>query len=58
LETGDLLVIDNNKTIHGRKPFQPKYDGTDRWVQRMLVRKQLPPPSEIQGHIIITDFLV
>jgi len=56
LETGDLLVIDNNKTVHGRKPFQPKYDGTDRWVQRIMVRKKLPPPSEIKGHIIITDF--
>jgi len=56
LETGDLLVIDNNKTVHGRKPFQPKYDGTDRWVQRIMVRKKLPPPSEIQGHVVITSF--
>lgn len=56
LQTGDLLIIDNNKTIHGRKPFQPRYDGTDRWVQRMLVRKMLPPTSEMQGHVIITSF--
>jgi alpha-ketoglutarate-dependent taurine dioxygenase len=56
LETGDLLVIDNNKTIHGRKPFQPRYDGTDRWVQRMLVRKQKPPTKEINGHTVITKF--
>lgn len=56
LKTGDLLIIDNNKTIHGRKPFQPRYDGTDRWVQRMLVREQLPPKDHMNGHIIITDF--
>lgn len=56
LRTGDLLIIDNNKTIHGRKPFQPRYDGTDRWVQRMLVRKELPPKDHMNGHIIITDF--
>jgi L-asparagine oxygenase len=56
LETGDLLVIDNNKTIHGRKPFQARYDGTDRWVQRILVRKELPPSDQIDGHIIITEF--
>jgi len=56
LETGDLLVIDNNKTVHGRKPFQPKYDGTDRWVQRMLVRKNLPPKSEMNGYIVLTKF--
>lgn len=56
LEAGDLLVINNNKVIHGRKPFQPRYDGTDRWVQRLLVRKSLPPKSEINGHIITTTF--
>jgi L-asparagine oxygenase len=56
LKTGDLLIIDNNKTIHGRKPFQPRYDGTDRWVQRMLVKKQLPPKEEMNGHIVITQF--
>jgi alpha-ketoglutarate-dependent taurine dioxygenase len=56
LEAGDLLIIDNNKTIHGRKPFQPRYDGTDRWVQRMLVRKELPPREQMNGHIVITRF--
>jgi len=56
LETGDLLVIDNNKTVHGRKPFQPKYDGTDRWLQRMLVKKQLPPIDQMNSHIVITSF--
>jgi len=56
LQTGDLLVIDNNKTIHGRKPFQPRYDGTDRWVQRMLVSKKLPPSKEINKHMITTTF--
>lgn len=56
LKTGDLLVIDNRKTIHGRKPFQPKYDGTDRWVQRMLVRKNLPPSDQLDGRIVVTKF--
>jgi len=56
LQSGDLLVIDNNKTIHGRKPFQARYDGTDRWVQRVLVRKELPPDDQIDGHIITTEF--
>jgi L-asparagine oxygenase len=56
LETGDILVIDNNKTIHGRKPFQARYDGTDRWVQRLLVRKELPPSDQIEGHVITTRF--
>jgi L-asparagine oxygenase len=56
LKTGDLLVIDNSTVIHGRKPFQARYDGTDRWVQRMLVRKNLPPKDQIDGNVIITKF--
>jgi L-asparagine oxygenase len=56
LKTGDLLVIDNSTVIHGRKPFQARYDGTDRWVQRMLVRKQMPPNDQINGSVITTKF--
>lgn len=56
LETKDLIVIDNNKTIHGRKPFQPRYNGDDRWVQRMLVRKELPTSDQLKGNVIKTSF--
>jgi L-asparagine oxygenase len=56
LKTGDLLVINNDCTIHGRKPFQPRYDGTDRWVQRMLVIRDIPPAEHIDGHMITTKF--
>ena len=59
LETGDLLVINNETTIHGRRPFNAKYDGTDRWVQRVLVAKDLPPKAQYithSGHIITTRF--
>ena len=56
LKTGDLLVIDNSTVIHGRKPFQARYDGTDRWVQRMLVRKQMPPDDQVDGNVITTKF--
>lgn len=58
LKTGDLFVIDNNTTVHGRKPFQPRYDGTDRWVQRVFVVDELPPSSDIDGQVITTDFVV
>jgi L-asparagine oxygenase len=56
LKTGDLLVINNDCTIHGRKPFRPRYDGTDRWVQRMLVIREMPPSEHIDGHMITTKF--
>jgi L-asparagine oxygenase len=41
LETGDLLVVDNNRALHGRTPFVPRYDGTDRWLLRSFVTKDL-----------------
>ena len=37
LQPGDLLFIDNRHMIHGRLPLTPKYDGTDRWLQRVLL---------------------
>ena len=54
LKTGDLLVLNNEYIVHGRRHFKPRYDGTDRWVRRVMVRKQLPPSNEISGHVIST----
>jgi L-asparagine oxygenase len=52
LEQGDVLVIDNDVAVHGRVPFQARYDGTDRWLKRVSVR--LPagrrPPREAAEH--------
>ena len=56
LKTGQLLVIDNNSTVHGRKPFQPRYDGTDRWLKRVLVVEELPPDSDYDNGVITTQF--
>lgn len=32
---GDMAVVDNRIAVHGRTPFVPRYDGTDRWLQRV-----------------------
>ncbi|CAB4185437.1 viomycin_VioC, arginine beta-hydroxylase, Fe(II)/alpha-ketoglutarate-dependent [uncultured Caudovirales phage] len=60
LQTGDLLVIDNATTVHGRRPFQARYDGTDRWLQRVLVRKSvkdMPHQHCLKtGYLIITKY--
>ncbi|MFD9358439.1 TauD/TfdA family dioxygenase [Streptomyces sp. NPDC060031] len=34
LTPGDLVIIDNRVTVHGRTAFRPRYDGADRWLQR------------------------
>jgi hypothetical protein len=38
LEQGDLLIVDNDAAVHGRGSFRARYDGTDRWLKRVLVR--------------------
>jgi L-asparagine oxygenase len=37
LDPGDLLVIDNDVVVHGRAPFQARYDGTGRWLKRVNI---------------------
>jgi L-asparagine oxygenase len=41
LAAGDILLIDNHRCVHGRTPFAPRYDGTDRWLKRALVVQSL-----------------
>lgn len=57
LEAGDLLVVDNTRCVHGRKPFQARFDGTDRWLQRSFVVASLAPSAgDRDGRIITTSF--
>lgn len=39
LEQGDILIIDNKRTSHARSKFIAKYDGSDRWIQRVFIVK-------------------
>jgi hypothetical protein len=52
LEQGEVLVIDNDVAVHGRVPFEARYDGNDRWLKRVSVR--MPggerPPGEADEH--------
>ncbi|WP_084521006.1 TauD/TfdA family dioxygenase [Nocardia uniformis] len=38
LAPGELLLVDNDVVVHGRVPFRPRYDGTDRWLKRVNIR--------------------
>jgi Fe(II)/alpha-ketoglutarate-dependent arginine beta-hydroxylase len=38
---GDLLIVDNMRAVHGRRPFTARYDGTDRWLRRINVLADL-----------------
>jgi L-asparagine oxygenase len=41
LSPGDAVFIDNHLAVHGRRPFMPRYDGTDRWIKRVSVTRDL-----------------
>jgi L-asparagine oxygenase len=38
---GTLLVVDNYLAVHGRRPFDARYDGTDRWLKKLTVSRNL-----------------
>lgn len=50
LGPGDALVIDNRRAVHGRTAFRPAFDGRDRWIQRVLLRRHLPA-----GRRVVSD---
>ncbi|MCX4819917.1 TauD/TfdA family dioxygenase [Streptomyces sp. NBC_01142] len=53
LTPGEVLVVDNDLVVHGRVPFQARYDGTDRWLKRASVRvpgRSSRPPAEADEH--------
>lgn len=54
-EPGDLAIIDNRVTVHGRSSFIPRYDGSDRWLQRTFVLTDLRRSREFRrgdGHVL------
>ncbi|UFP96549.1 TauD/TfdA family dioxygenase [Gloeobacter morelensis] len=45
LEPGDICLIDNFRVVHGRRPFTPRYNGSDRWLKRLrIARNQTDTP--------------
>ncbi|HKH35713.1 MAG TPA: guanitoxin biosynthesis L-enduracididine beta-hydroxylase GntD [Rubrobacter sp.] len=41
LRPGECLFIDNYKAVHGRSSFKAKFDGTDRWLKRINIARDL-----------------
>lgn len=41
LQPGDCIFIDNYRIVHGRKAFKARYDGTDRWLKRINLTRDL-----------------
>jgi Fe(II)/alpha-ketoglutarate-dependent arginine beta-hydroxylase len=41
LRPGDCLFVDNFRAVHGRKAFRPRYDGSDRWLKRLNITRNI-----------------
>jgi Fe(II)/alpha-ketoglutarate-dependent arginine beta-hydroxylase len=41
LRSGDFLVLDNQRAVHGRPAFTPVYQGADRWLKRLNITRDL-----------------
>jgi Fe(II)/alpha-ketoglutarate-dependent arginine beta-hydroxylase len=41
LRPGDCVFVDNFRAVHGRRSFRARYDGTDRWLKRLNVTRNL-----------------
>jgi Fe(II)/alpha-ketoglutarate-dependent arginine beta-hydroxylase len=41
LQPGEIIFIDNYRVVHGRVPFKARYDGTDRWLHRLNIARDL-----------------
>ena len=46
---GTLLVVDNYRAAHGRRPFRARYDGTDRWMKKLTVSRDLRRGDKASG---------
>lgn len=38
---GRLAIVDNRTVCHSRSPYSPRFDGSDRWLQRVMVTESL-----------------
>ncbi|MFD0690745.1 TauD/TfdA family dioxygenase [Actinomadura fibrosa] len=57
VDQGTLLVLDNHAAAHARESFTARYDGTDRWLRKLIVsrgrRRWTGDATEPGGRIIL-----
>jgi L-asparagine oxygenase len=41
LQPGQILLVDNVRAVHGRSPFSPNFDGSDRFIVRSFAIRDL-----------------
>lgn len=46
---GELLVVDNYLAVHGRRAFTAHFDGTDRWLKKIVITRDLRKSRDARG---------
>ncbi|WP_234443753.1 guanitoxin biosynthesis L-enduracididine beta-hydroxylase GntD [Streptomyces sp. NRRL B-24484] len=49
LDPGEVAFVDNYRAVHGRRPFEARYDGTDRWLKKVVVARDLRKSRELRS---------
>ncbi|MFD1277056.1 TauD/TfdA family dioxygenase [Streptomyces kaempferi] len=49
--TGAVCFLDNRNVVHGRRPFSASFDGSDRWLKRVNLVRDLrrTRPGRLDG---------
>lgn len=47
LNPGEIIFIDNYEVVHGRRSFNARFDGTDRWYKRINVIRDIRRCQEV-----------
>lgn len=50
LNPGEILIVDNYEVVHGRRAFEARFDGTDRWYKRINVIRDIRRCQEVLEH--------
>lgn len=45
---GDVCFIDNYRAVHGRRRFTARYDGSDRWLKKIIITRDLRKSRSIR----------
>lgn len=41
MSSGDMLILNNQRVVHGRTAYQAQFNGSDRWVKRVNITNDL-----------------
>jgi Fe(II)/alpha-ketoglutarate-dependent arginine beta-hydroxylase len=49
LRPGDCCFVDNLRAVHGRNPFEARFDGRDRWLKRLNITRDIRGSREARA---------